>query len=251
MRLYLRKQEICIIQEFLSLVLKMKFCTLKVACCWTWELLFFFFFPFWRTQNFVIFSFLKDSKFCDLFQFDHFKVLILKVLSCFHSTKTKVYAETLKLKFEAFAWRSLMHSELTVTSLLDSEFSRLWIKCEMLVFFKCFMYGVRYRIREDANSLLNKWVFFWNYFFKMQWLCMDSKSSINPIPGIATYDLDLKFLFLILSLLLCRNAGQSTRRMLKHTTIEAAAWSQTLFQIAFDQRAIWSLLKLRKRSIWN
>ena len=47
--------------------------------------------------------------------------------------------------------------------------------------------------------------------------------SLESLIVFATYDLDLKFMLLVLSLLLCCNTGQSTRRMLKHTTIEAAA----------------------------
>lgn len=45
--------------------------------------------------------------------------------------------------------------------------------------------------------------------------------------------------------------GQSTRRMLKHTTTRIAAWSPTSFPIAFGQRVTWSPLKLRKRSTYE
>lgn len=46
-------------------------------------------------------------------------------------------------------------------------------------------------------------------------------------------------------------AGPSIRKTLKHTTTGVVAWSLILFPIAFDQRIIWSLLKLKKKSMWK
>lgn len=45
--------------------------------------------------------------------------------------------------------------------------------------------------------------------------------------------------------------GPSIRRMSKHTTIGALAWSLILYRIALDRKATWLPLKLRKRSMYH
>lgn len=46
------------------------------------------------------------------------------------------------------------------------------------------------------------------------------------------------------------SVGPSTRRMLKPITTKAAAWNQTLFPTASEQRTTWLLLKLKKKSTY-